>query len=80
MSESNKNLKKNAFAGFAWKLAERLGSQGVSFIVSIVLARLLLPEDYAVVSVITIFFASFDVSNKELTKINSVSLAFLPFT
>ncbi|MBQ3527926.1 MAG: lipopolysaccharide biosynthesis protein [Clostridia bacterium] len=57
MIEDNKSLKKNAFSGFVWKLAERLGAQGVSLVVSIVLARLLLPEDYAVVGVVTIFFA-----------------------
>lgn len=57
MSEENGNLKKSAFSGFVWKLAERLGSQGVSLVVSIVLARLLLPKDYAVVGVVTIFFS-----------------------
>ncbi len=54
--EKNSALKKSAFAGFIWNLAERLGAQGVSLVVSIVLARLLLPEDYAVVGVVMIFF------------------------
>ena len=38
-----------------WRFAERCGAQGVSFVVSLVLARLLTPEDYGVVSLITIF-------------------------
>lgn len=40
-----------------WRFAERCGAQGVSFLVSLILARLLLPEDYGVVSLITIFTA-----------------------
>lgn len=38
-----------------WRLAERSGTQLVSFVVSIILARLLLPEDYGVISLITVF-------------------------
>ena len=36
---------------------ERAGSQIVSLIVSIILARLLTPDDYSVVSIVTMFFA-----------------------
>lgn len=56
MSEKNSNLKSKAFGGFIWSFGERIGAQLVSFVVSIVLARILLPEDYAVVGVVTIFF------------------------
>ena len=56
MSEQSGNLKKKAFGGFIWSFGERIGAQLVSLIVSIVLARLLVPEDYAVVGVVTIFF------------------------
>ena len=35
-------------------LAERCGAQGVSFIVSIVLARILSPDDYGKVAIITV--------------------------
>lgn len=55
------NLKKKAFGGFFWSFGERISAQLVSLIVSIILARLLLPEDYAVVGVVTIFFAFADV-------------------
>ena len=40
-----------------WRFAERCGAQGVSFIVSVILARLLLPEEYGVISLITVFTA-----------------------
>lgn len=49
------NLKKNTVAGFFWRFAERCGAQLVSFIVSIVLARLLSPDDYGVIALVTVF-------------------------
>lgn len=48
-------LKSKAISNFIWKLMERLLAQGVSFIVSIVLARLLVPNDFGVVSIVLIF-------------------------
>ena len=47
--------KRTVLSNMMWRFAERCGAQGVSFIVSIILARLLLPEEYGVVSLITIF-------------------------
>lgn len=38
-----------------WRFAERSGAQGVSFIVSIVLARFLAPEAYGTVALVTVF-------------------------
>lgn len=38
-----------------WRFAERSGAQVVSFIVSIVLARILLPEDYGTIALVTVF-------------------------
>ncbi len=38
-----------------WRFLERSGAQLVSFVVSIVLARLLLPEDYGTISLIAVF-------------------------
>lgn len=40
---------------FIWRFAERSGAQLVTFIVSIVLARLLAPEDYGIVALVTVF-------------------------
>ena len=43
--------------GVFWTFLERASAQIVSFIISIVLARILLPDDYSVVGIVTIFFA-----------------------
>ena len=50
-------LRKKTISGIFWKGMERVCAQTVSTIVSIVIARLLIPEDYSVVSIITIFFS-----------------------
>lgn len=40
---------------FFWRFAERCGAQLVTFIVSIVLARILAPEDYGTIALVTVF-------------------------
>lgn len=50
--EKNKG---SVLSNFIWRFAERCGAQGVSFIVSIVLARLLAPELYATIALVTVF-------------------------
>ena len=42
-------------SNFLWRFAERCGAQLVTFIVSIVLARILMPEDYGTVALVTVF-------------------------
>ena len=42
-------------SNFIWRFAERCGAQGVTFIVSIVLARLLDPSVYGTVALVTVF-------------------------
>ena len=41
-------------SNFIWRFAERCGAQAVQFIVSIVLARLLMPEVYGTIALITV--------------------------
>lgn len=53
---NSNNLKNKAFSGMIWKFMERICAQVVSLIVSIVLARILMPDDYSIVSIVTIFF------------------------
>ena len=55
------SLKKQIMSGMVWKFAERFIAQGVSFIVSLVLARILMPDDYGVVSIINVFITVADV-------------------
>ena len=38
-----------------WRYLERFGAHIVSFVVSIVLARILVPEDYGIIELVTIF-------------------------
>lgn len=54
---TEQQVKSKAISGIFWKTAERIGAQAVTMIVSIVLARLLVPEDYSIVSIVSIFFA-----------------------
>ena len=49
------NLKNKVMGNMVWRLAERYGAQIVQFIVSIVLARILLPEIYGTIALITVF-------------------------
>lgn len=49
------NLRKKVFSGFIWRFMERIGAQGVGFIVSMFLARFLTPEDYGQVALVTVF-------------------------
>lgn len=40
-----------------WKLLERVGVQGIQFIVMIVLARILLPDDFGLIVLVTVFIS-----------------------
>lgn len=42
-------------SSLSWKFAERIASQAVSFVVSIVLARILAPSDYGAIAMVMIF-------------------------
>lgn len=48
-------MKNKAVSGFFWKFGEQISSQLVTFVLSIVLARLLTPKDYGVVALVNIF-------------------------
>ena len=50
-----KKEKKDVLSGFFWKMSERTAAQVVSLVVSIILARLLSPSEYGVVSLVTVF-------------------------
>lgn len=47
--------KNKVISNFIWRFAERCGAQIVTLIVSIVLARILSPEDYGTVALVTVF-------------------------
>lgn len=50
-----KDTKQKVFSNVIWRFAERCGAQLVAFIVSIVLARILMPEDYGTIALVTVF-------------------------
>ena len=77
-----KEIRKKAASGFAYKFAERAGAQGISFIVQILLARILLPEEYGLVALVTVFimvcdvFVTYGFGNSLVVNKNSDSVDF----
>lgn len=65
MSEQNNgqqnNAKNRAISGFLWRFFERCGAQGVTLVVSIILARLLDPDVYGTIALISVFTIILDV-------------------
>lgn len=59
------NLRKQVVTGMIWRLGERLLAQSMTFLVSLVLARLVGPKDYGIVSLTLVFmtFANLFVSD-----------------
>lgn len=51
----NQHTKSKIISSLFWKLMERSGTQGIQFIVQIVLARLLLPEEYGIIAIVNVF-------------------------
>ena len=49
------SLKSSVISSLFWKYFERLGTQGVQFIVAVVLARLLSPADFGLIALIMVF-------------------------
>ena len=49
------SLKKQAVSGMIWTYSQQFGSQFLSFCVSIILARLLLPEEFGLIGMLAIF-------------------------
>lgn len=54
MSES---LKSKTAKGVIWSSIERFSTQGIQFLIMIVMARLLTPEDYGLIGMVAIFLA-----------------------
>lgn len=54
------NIKSKTVSGVGWSFAESILGQGVTFLVGIVLARLLSPDEYGLIGIITIFVTVLD--------------------
>ena len=57
MSDDLKNKTLNALL---WSATERIGLQGIQFVVSVILARFLLPEEFGLIAMLAIFLAIAD--------------------
>ncbi len=51
------NLREKAIKGVAWSAVEKWGTQAFSFVIFLILARLLNPEDFGLVALATVFTA-----------------------
>ena len=75
-------MNNNIFNNFFWRFLERCGAQGVTFIVSIVLARILDPTVYGTVALVTVFttimqvFVDSGMGNALIQKKNADDLDF----
>lgn len=53
--------KQNIFSNFIWRFGERCGAQAVKLLVELILARLLLPNDYGTIALVTVFITILNV-------------------
>ncbi|GHV66185.1 lipopolysaccharide biosynthesis protein [Bacteroidia bacterium] len=51
------SLKNKTVSGVAWSSLERFSVQGIQFVMQIIMARILLPDDYGVIAMLAIFLA-----------------------
>lgn len=51
------SLRKRAKKGFVWTFAQQFGNQIIGFTISLILARILLPEEFGLIGMIAIFVA-----------------------
>lgn len=61
MAQKVSNIKNKVVGGLAWVFGERILAQLVSMIVTIILARLLTPEHYGMISLVTVFITFLNV-------------------
>lgn len=52
---TGKDIKNKTISNVFWRYAERSAAQGVQFIVSIILARILSPDEYGVIAIVLVF-------------------------
>lgn len=57
---SEQSLKSKTVKGARWSFIDNISSQGIVFLVGLVLARLLSPEEYGLIGIITIFISVFN--------------------
>lgn len=53
--KSVNGTKEKVLSGLFWTFGERILAQGVSFVLSIILARLLFPSEYGIIAMVMVF-------------------------
>ena len=61
MKETGPASAGSVMKNFLWRLAERVGAQGVKLLVELVLARILMPKEYGLIAMVTVFITVFNV-------------------
>lgn len=56
-TEQGESLKYKTKKGFIWKFVEQIATNGMQFVVGIVMARMLTPEDYGITALPAVFIA-----------------------
>jgi O-antigen/teichoic acid export membrane protein len=51
------SLKQKTVSGLVWSFIDTIAGQGITFIVGIILARILTPREFGLIGMITIFIA-----------------------
>ena len=57
MGMNQNSLRKRTFQALSWSFLESISLRGVRFVISILLARLLFPEQFGLIGMLTIFMA-----------------------
>lgn len=52
-----KSLKSKTVHALSWSFLQAIGSQGIRFVIGIILARILIPEQFGLIAMLTIFIA-----------------------
>lgn len=55
MAENEASLRSKTVSGAVWGALERFSAQGISFVVMIIMARILTPADYGIVGMVLVF-------------------------
>ena len=51
------DLKSKTISGFFWRMLERICAQAVTFVVTVVLARILMPQEFGLIAIVNVFVA-----------------------
>ncbi len=54
------SLAKKTVKGISWSFLDNVANQGITFLIGLVLARILTPDDYGLIGIITIFISVFN--------------------